>query len=317
MDLKKINIVFMGTPEFAVPSLEILNKNFNILAVITQEDKKSGRGKKVNMPPIKVKAIELGLPVYQFEKINSEAAKEFLNSLDIDFIVVVAYGQILKKWLIDLPKYNCLNVHASLLPELRGASPIQTALLQGLKKTGITIMQIDEGLDTGDMLNKAEIEIDDSMDFEDLHNKLKDLGNDILIKSIKDIVENKAEFVKQDSQKATYANLIKKEDLKIDFNNKKLDIFNKVRAFSPVPGSYCYFNSKRVKIFKTSISNNFNNQIDNFKNGDIVFITDKSLFVKCSDGVIEIVEIQLENSKRMLISEFLKGHSLKIGEQFY
>ena len=315
-ELKNAKVVFMGTPEFSIPTLKALHKHTDVIAVITQNDSRSGRGKALKPTPVKQAASELGLKVYQFDKINSEEAKRFFNELEIDFIVVVAYGQILKKWLIDLPKYSILNVHASILPKLRGAAPIQRAILEDFKRTGVTIMEIDEGLDTGDMLAKAYVDITDDMDFGDLHDAMKNLGTEALLNSMLEIYKGIAIPIAQKSEDATYAEMIKKSEAKIDWNMPGRVIFNQVRGFSPYMGAYGNLSGRRVKILKSKFyKESLNGEFEGLETEALVklnpsklqiaqvsVIEKKRMFVKVSDGLLEILEIQPENSKCMSAS---------------
>lgn len=306
-----LKVVFMGTPEFSIPTLEALNENFEVISVITQPDRKKNRGKKVTFTPVKTAALEMGLHIECFENINSSEAKEYLKSLEIDFIIVVAYGQILKKWLIDLPKYSILNVHASLLPKYRGAAPIQRAIIEGEKVTGITIMEIDEGLDTGDMLGKVEIEIG-NMDYGQLHDALKNLGTDILIDSMHKIKSSIAIPIRQNPELSSYAAMIKKSETQIDWNENSNLIYNKIRGFSPNPAAFSYYGGKRIKIYKIKIVDL--NLEDKFESGQIVAINQDEVIVKTADGYIAILELQAENSKRMDISTYLRGNKFEVGE---
>lgn len=322
--LKNAKVVFMGTPEFSIPTLKALHEHTEVIAVITQNDSRSGRGKALKPTPVKQAALELGLPVYQFEKINSEEAKAFLSALEIDFIVVVAYGQILKKWLIDLPKYSILNVHASILPKLRGAAPIQRAILEDFDQTGVTIMEIDEGLDTGDMLAKEYVQITDDMDFGDLHDALKDLGTRALLNSMLELYRGVAIPIAQKSEDATYAAMIKKSEAKIDWKLPGRMIFNQVRGFSPYMGAYSNLSGKRVKIMKAKFYKDLGGasfeglemeilskrDFSKLQISQIAVVDKVRMFVKVIDGLLEILEIQPENSKRMSASEYLRGYQV-------
>lgn len=321
-ELKGAKVVFMGTPEFSIPTLRALHEHTDVIAVITQNDSRSGRGKALKPTPVKQAALEMGLQVHQFDKINSEEAKAFLCGLEIDFIVVVAYGQVLKKWLIDLPKYSILNVHASILPKLRGAAPIQRAILEDFKETGVTIMEIDEGLDTGDMLAKAYVQITDEMDFGDLHDAMKDLGTEALLNSMLELYKGIAIPIAQKSDDATYAAMIKKSEAKIDWSLPGRVIFNQVRGFSPYMGAFSNLSGKRVKImksrfYKESESGDFDGlEVEasaksifaKLQVAQISVVEKTRMFVKVTDGVLEILEIQPENSKRMSASEYLRGY---------
>lgn len=317
--LRDKNVVFMGTPEFSVPTLKALHEHSNVIAVITQMDSRSGRGKAYKPTPVKEAALEMGLPVHQFEKVNSPEGKEFLSSLEIDFIIVVAYGQILKKWLIDLPKYEILNVHASLLPKLRGAAPMQRAILEDFKETGITIMKIDEGLDTGDMFAKVSTPIKEDMDFGDLHDVMKNLGTDALLDTMVKIVDESAVAEVQNSEESTYAAMIKKSESKVDWNESGRFIFNKIRGLSPFLGAYSMIGNKRFKFWKSHFLSSqspeykeyFADETANLENGHILVKNKSELFVKVADGFLQILEIQPENSKKMSMNEFLRGYHVE------
>lgn len=307
-----MKIVFMGTPEFAVPTLEALADNgHNIKLVITQPDKKQGRGKKVQSSPIKIKAQDLGIEVFQPKNVNSIESIEKLKVINPDIIIVVAYGQILKEEILKLPKYGCINVHASLLPYYRGAAPINWAIINGEKKSGVTIMYMDKGLDTGDMILKKEIDIDYNDNAKDLHDKLKYLGANALIEALVDIESGKVTREKQNNEIATYAPMLDKKIGLIDWNQNGERIRNLVRGINPWPGAYFIYNNEKVKIFEVELIDKLSNEI-----GKIVKVDKDGIIINAKDKSVIIKEIQFPGKKRMKVEEFLKGNSIKEGYIF-
>lgn len=305
-----MKVVFMGTPDFAVPTLEYLKKeNYDIKLVITQPDKPKGRGRKLTPPPVKVKALELGLEVFQPNNVNSEESILKLKEISPDIVVVVAYGQILKENILNIPKYGCINVHASLLPFYRGAAPINWAIINGEKKTGITTMYMDKGLDTGDILLKEEIEIDENMTAQELHDKLKWIGAELLINTLEDIDKGNIRRIKQDDSVATYAPMLDRDTGKIDFNKTGVEIKNLVRGTNPWPGAFFEYKGERIKVFKVDILNEFKNG----KIGEVLKADKDGIFVKAKDCCIVIKEIQFPGKKRMSVEEFLKGNKFETG----
>ena len=245
-----MKIIFFGTPDFAIPCLEMLiREGYEVPAVVTQPDRKSGRGHKVNPTPVKSVALSYNIPVYQPESVKHGELNELLNEVNPDMIVVVAYGKILPEEILNFPKYGCINVHGSLLPKLRGAAPIQRALMNGDEVTGVTTMLMDKGMDTGDMLLKAEVKIDENETCETLFDKLKDEGAELLKHTIVKIKEGKAVRVKQNEEEATYAPMILKEDTKIDWSKPAENIIWQIKGLSPAPGASTGLNGKRIKIF--------------------------------------------------------------------
>ena len=299
-----MKVIFLGTPEFAVPVLEKLNaSNHQIVGVVCQVDKPSGRGNKMVSPPVKVKAMELGLPVYQFNKIRVDGT-ETLKSLNADIMVTAAYGQILSQEIIDICKFGIINVHGSLLPEYRGASPIQKAIIDGKEKTGITIMQTEAGIDTGDTLISKECKIEDNDTYGSLSEKLSYIGADLCIQALDLIESGKANFVKQDHEKATHTKMIKKEDTIINFNKSAKQIVNLVRGLNPNPVAIFYINGESFKVWHAKEVVYAGNE----PNGTILEASAKKGFIiKCEQGAIEVVEMTAPNSKRMLAKAYLNG----------
>lgn len=306
-----MKIVFMGTPDFSVNVLQkIHDAGHEIGFVLTQPDKAKNRGKKIQFTPVKEKALQLGLNVYQPEKVRNNA--EILGKLreyNPDIIVVVAYGQILPKEILDLPKYGCINVHASLLPRLRGASPIQHAIVCGEEVTGVTIMQMSEGLDTGDMLTKVSTKID-RKNASQLHDELSVLGADLLVETLSLIEQGKVFPEKQDDKLSTYTKMISKQDGKIDFSNSPVDVERLVRGFDPWPGAFCQYQDIIMKIWKTEPL-----EVEcNKPYGEIISATDKGIEVSCGGKVLLIEEIQVPGKKRVTVADYLRGHKILLGE---
>ncbi|MEF9922171.1 MAG: methionyl-tRNA formyltransferase [Anaerovoracaceae bacterium] len=306
-----MKIVFMGTPDFSVPVLEkIIEAGHQVGYVVTQPDKAKNRGKKIQHTPVKEKAIENNLIVLQPEKVRGNV--EFLDKLkeyNPDIIVVVAYGQLLPIEVLELPKFGCVNVHGSLLPKLRGASPIQQAIIQGEEKTGITIMQMAQGLDTGDMLTKVETTVDHKNATE-LQKELSELGAKLLVETLALIEDGKITPEKQDDEKSTYAKLIFKQDGKIDFSKSPMEIERLVRGFDPWPGAFCMYNDVQMKLWRTKPLEKKTNQPD----GKILEVSNQGIEVSCGGGVLLIEELQVPGKKRVTVEDYLRGNKLEINQ---
>ncbi|MEE0741256.1 MAG: methionyl-tRNA formyltransferase [Emergencia sp.] len=307
-----MRIVFMGTPDFAVPVLEeIIKAGHQVGYVITQPDKARNRGKKVQFTPVKGAALRHDIPVLQPEKIkNSPQTMDVLREYEPDIIVVVAYGQIIQKELLSLPRFGCVNVHASLLPRLRGASPIQHAILCGEEETGVTIMQMGEGLDTGDMLSRIKTPVG-SKNGEQLHDELSVLGAKLLAETLPKIEAGKIQPEKQDDSLSTYAGLITKQDGKVDFTQSPEVIERKIRAFDPWPGAFCTFREDSMKIWKAVVQEMATEK----ESGTIIAVSDDGLDVACGGGVLRITEIQMPGKKRVSINAFLRGNQIEKEEK--
>ncbi len=314
---KDIRIVFMGTPEFARESLiELYEAGFNIVGCFTNPDKPSGRGMKLKASAVKEYAIEKEIPVYQPKKVRkNEEVLETLKKLNPDVIAVVAYGKILPKEILELPKYGCINVHGSLLPKYRGAAPMQWSIINGESKTGITTMFMDVGMDTGDMLLKEEIDIKDEYNLEDIHDKLMVIGAKLLVETIDKVVDGTIIRTPQ-PEEGTIAPMITREMTKIDFNKNSREIFNFVRGLSPFPGTYMELeDGRKFKVFGVDYIED--DSIDNtVKPGDILLMSKDSLYIRCKDGYVIINQIQPENSKRMDIKAFMAGNRLNMMDKF-
>ena len=323
-----LNIVFMGTPDFAKESLEALyNKKYNIIAIVTNPDRPKGRGMKMIASPVKEFAIEKNIPVFQPEKVLE--IKETLESLKPDLFCVVAYGKILPKDILEIPKMGSINVHGSLLPKYRGAAPIQWAVLNGDKTTGITTMYMDEGMDTGDIILKEEVEIGDNETTGELWNKLSKIGGKLLVETVEKIESGTAPRTKQGLD-FTMAPMLKKEMAQIDWKNKTaVEIKNLVRGLDPIMGAYSFLNGKKLKIWKVDRIGlrEFIEEYPEFKEhkgrledligGTIIYSdTKKGLYIKAKDDIVIIKEVQAENAKRMSIQEFLRGNQIEAGNIF-
>lgn len=311
-----MKIIFMGTPDFAKESLEsIYNAGYEILAVVTNPDKPKGRGMKMVGSPVKEFAMENRLKIYQPLKVknNTELIQE-LKNLNPDVICVVAYGKILPKEILDIPRLGCINVHGSLLPKYRGAAPIQWAVLNGDKKTGITTMYMDVGMDTGDIILKKEVEIGDEETTGELWNRLAKIGGELLVETLKEIEQGTAPRQKQ-ADDYTMAPMLDKKMAKIDWENKTAkEIKNLVRGLNPIMGAYAFLNGKKIKFWKVEALLDTKIEIQekkNVKNGTVLVSNPKDgLWIKTKDGVLKIIEIQGENARRMSIEDFLRGNSI-------
>lgn len=305
--------VFMGTPDFAAAALKELYASGNeVCLVFTQPDRAKDRGKKVQFTPVKELALSHGTAVLQPERLRGdENAMNELKKASPDIIVVAAYGQILPEEVLRLPKYGCINVHASLLPKLRGASPIQTAIISGEKETGVTIMQMEKGLDTGDMLASEATEIGD-MNASLLHDELARIGGKLLIKTMKDIEAGKVCPVKQDDSKATYAGLISKKDGRIDFSRSPEETERLIRGFDPWPGAFCSCGGQQIKLWKAVPLE----EETSARNGEIISAGKEGIKIACGGRILNVTELQAPGRKRMSAEAYLRGNSLKPGTVF-
>lgn len=302
--------IFMGTPDFSVPVLDALVKaGHEVLAVVTQTDKPKGRGKEMQPTPVKEAALKHNIPVYQPLKVREEDFVEKIKEMKPEVIVVVAYGQVLPKSILDIPKYGCINVHASLLPKYRGAAPIQRVVLDGEKVTGVTTMYMEEGLDTGDMLLKEEITLDEKETYGSLHDRLKELGGPIAVKTLKALEDGTAVRIKQNDEEANYAKMIKKSMGKIDFNDEAVVIERLIRGMNPWPSAYTSFNGKTLKIWDADV---IEKEYDGVP-GEIVEIDKDSFVIKTGKGALKILSLQLEGKKRMDTDAFLRGVKIEKG----
>ncbi len=308
-----MKVIYMGTPDFAVGALEsIIEAGHEVVLVVTQPDKPKGRGKEMQMTPVKKCAVAHAIPVFQPVKIKAPEAVEYLRTFDADIFVVAAFGQILSSEILNMPKYGCVNIHASLLPMYRGAAPIQAVILNKEKETGVTIMQMDEGLDTGDMLMKESIPIAADETGESLHDKLSELGAKMIVKALVAIEEGSLTPVPQGDGKTCYASMLKKELGHIDWNKSADDIEHLVRGLYPWPGTFTFLNGKMMKICAVALSDS----PVSGKPGELCEVTKDSLIVNTGEGTLEIKELQPEGKKRMTVHDFLLGNKLEKGMYF-
>lgn len=303
-----MKILFMGTPEIAEGCLkELIKNNLDVIGVVTQPDKPQNRGKKIQMPPVKILANEHNIEVYQPVKAREDEFIQKLKQINPDVIVVVAYGQILPKEILEIPKYGCINVHVSLLPKYRGAAPINWVLINGEKKTGVTTMYMDEGLDTGDIILSEEFDLDDEITAGELHDIMKEKGAKLLIKTLDLIKKGSAPRTKQNHSEHTYAPIMNKSLGKIDFNKSAKEIHNLVRGVNPWPSAYTTYNENIMKVWKTKVLDEKSDK----KPGTIIDVDKSGIKVSTIDNVLLIEEIQMPNKKKMLVSEFLKGNKIE------
>ncbi|XTR37369.1 methionyl-tRNA formyltransferase [Paraclostridium tenue] len=302
-----MKIVFMGTPEFAVPCLQkIIDEGHEVLAVVTQPDKPKGRGKKLAMPPVKELALKYNIDVYQPVKAREESFVEKLKEINPELIVVVAFGQILPKSILDIPKFGCVNVHASLLPKYRGAAPLNWVIINGEEKTGVTTMYMDVGLDTGDMILKSEIILDDEITAGELHDKMMIDGANVLKETIDLIAQGKAPREKQNDDETCYSPIMDKTLGNIDWNKSAKDIHNLVRGVNPWPSAYTTYENQTMKIWKTKVVDKNSDKAP----GTILKVDKEGIEVNTGNGVIQISEIQMSGKKRMVVSEYIKGNTI-------
>lgn len=308
-----MRIVFMGTPDFAVGSLKALRESgkHEIVGVVTQPDRPKGRGNKMLMTPVKEYALEAGYNVYQPQKVKTPEFVQILRDLNPELIVVAAFGQFLSKEILELPKYGCINVHASLLPKYRGAAPIQYAIIKGEKESGVTIMQMDIGMDTGAILSKVVVPIGENTTMGELHDALRAEGAALLLTTIDDIAAGKAVAVPQNNDEATYATLLDRSMEHIDWSKTAQEVHNLIRGFNPAPSTFTKLpNGKSLKIWGSRLTD----KTSTAAAGTVVETAKHSFFVACGEGVVEITEVQPESKKRMPAQVFLNGRGVQVGE---
>ena len=322
-----MNILFMGTPDFALESLKALvEANYNIIGVVTNPDKPKGRGMKMIPSEVKEYALEKNIPIYQPVKVkNNTEFIDQMKELNPDVICVVAYGKILPKEILDIPKYGCINVHGSILPKYRGAAPIQWAVLNGDKETGVTTMFMDIGMDTGDIIEIEKTQIGEDETTGELWDRLSIMGGKLLVKTLKKIEDGTVTRIKQDGD-FSMAPMLDREMSKIDWQEKTAcEIHNLVRGLNPIMGAIAFLNEKKIKFWKVKALSyeEFNKNIveteniENTKSGTVLYSSDKQgLYIKANEGIISVLEIQGENAKRMNIGDFLRGNQISKGEIF-
>ena len=305
--------LFMGTPDFAVPCLQALCDVAEVVGVVTQPDRPKGRGQKMQPTPVKLEAEARGIPVYQPEKVKTDEFTSFLEKMAPDIIIVVAFGQILSQRILDIPKYGCVNVHASLLPRYRGAAPIHWAIINGETETGNTTMYMDKGLDTGDMLLKSHVDITDDMTTEELHDILMLQGGQLLKETVKQIEAGTIKREKQIDEHSCYARMLTKDTGHIDWNQPAQKIHNLIRGLNSWPGAWSIMNDKNFKIWKSRLSD----LSTSGRPGEVVAATKHGLVVAAGEGCLEIIEIQPPGKKKMQAGDFMRGHGAAIGDVFH
>ena len=307
-----MRILYMGTPDFAVLPFRVLTENFEVVGVVTQPDKPKGRHMMLTAPAVKVAALEKNIPVFQPTTLKDGAFQDVLDQLTPDVIVVVAYGKILPKYVLDYPKYGCVNLHGSLLPKYRGAAPMQRALIDGEKETGVTTMCMAEGLDTGDMLEIATTPITEDDNFETIHDRLSEMGASLLLSTLHKLKEGSIVPQKQDDALATYAAKIENQDCRIDFSQGAYTVFNQVRGLSPFPLAVCKHNGKMLKVIdcRAQISGAYPSAVC----GEVVSLDKGCITVKCNDGVVVIRAVLPEGKSRMKASDFINGRKIQVGD---
>lgn len=304
-----MKIVFMGTPDFAVPSLEALIEKYGVEAVFTQPDRPKGRGKKVAFSPVKEVAIKHDIKVFQPEKLKDDReAIEYLKGLKPDFIIVVAFGQILTKEVLDIPKYGCINLHASLLPMYRGAAPLNWVVINGEKKSGNTTMLMDVGLDTGDMLLKDEVEITENMTAGELHDILMVRGGNLLIETIEGVANGTIKGIKQEGE-TCYAKMLSKNTGKISWDKSAIEIHNLIRGLNPWPIAHTTYKEDNMKIYEAEVLNENNNK----EPGTILSVNKIGMKVSCNEGVLLVKKVQFPNGKPLTIEQYINGKDIEVG----
>lgn len=305
-----MKIVFMGTPDFAAGILEdIIKAGHEIALVVTKEDKPRGRGKEVTFTPVKEVALKHNLSVFQPHRIKDAEAIETLKKYEADVFVVVAYGQILSREILDMPKKICVNIHASLLPKYRGAAPIQWAVIDGEQYTGVTTMRMEDGIDTGDIIETITYELKSDETGGSLFDKLMELGGKLIVSTLEKIENGTATFTKQDDSNSTYAKMLNKKLGDIDFSMDAVSIERLIRGLNPWPSAYTSLNGKNLKIWKAVTKE------DEYEGqpGEIVYVSEDEMYIKTGKGVLSIIELQLEGKKRMYIQDFLHGNKIEKG----
>lgn len=312
-----MRIVFMGTPEFSVPTLEALIAHHDVIAVVTQPDKPKGRGKAMAFPPVKETALAHDIPVYQPVKVREEGFVKMLRDMAPDAIVVVAFGQILPESILNIPKYGCINVHASLLPKYRGAAPMQWAIINGEKETGITTMYMAKGLDTGDMIDKTVIPVEAKETGETLHDKLSAAGGPLILKTLADLEAGTARRIPQDDKDSSYAGMLTRELGEIDWTKSATAIERLIRGLNSWPSAYTHMHGKTLKIWDADVTPDTEAAGEDAVGlpvpGTVTRVTKDSIYVQTGDGQLKLNEVQLQGKKRMPVQAFLLGNKVEKG----
>ena len=310
-----MKVVFMGTPDFAVGALEsIIKAGHEVTAVVTQPDKPKGRGKEVQISPVKACALAHNLPVFQPVKIRTEESVAELKTYEADIFVVAAFGQILSKEILDMPRFGCVNIHASLLPKYRGAAPIQWAVIDGEEETGVTIQQMNEGVDTGDILSREIIKLDKKETGASLFDRLAVCGAELIVRTLEDIEKGLIVPEKQDESKATHAKKLHKEIGRLDFSQDAVVLERKIRGLNSWPSAYTHFKGKTLKIWDADVVDKNSMSIKSY--GEVCEVTKGSFSIQTGNGLLKINEVQLEGKKRMEVSAFLLGYPIEKGMVF-
>ena len=310
-----MRILFMGTPDFAVGTLKaIIEAGHDVAAVVTQPDKPRGRSKSLVFSPVKEEAVAHGITVLQPERARDEAFVEELRTYNADVIVVVAFGQLLPASIINMPRYGCINVHASLLPKYRGASPIQWAVIDGCEYSGVTTMKMDEGLDTGDILMVEKVKLDAKETGGSLFDRLSDVGAHLLVKTLEGLEAGTITPVKQDDSESTYVKMLHKSFGKMDFNKSAAELERLIRGLNPWPSAFTYIDGKMLKIWDADVADNISEvQTEEVKPGQVVTVGKNTFTIACGQGYLVVNEVQLEGKKRMDSGSFLRGNQLEAG----
>lgn len=321
-----MKVIFMGTPDFSVGTLEaLIEAGHEVTLAVTQPDKPKGRGKAMQFPPVKEAALAHGIEVYQPRRVREEACIQYLRKYEADIIVVVAFGQILSKEILEMPKHGCINVHASLLPKYRGAAPIQWAVINGEQVTGVTTMRMDEGLDTGDMILKEEVRLTAEETGGSLFDRLAQTGAKLCLRTLTAIEDGTATYTPQDHDLATHTTMIKKQLGEIDWKKPAQELERLVRGLNPWPSAYTFLNGKTLKIWKAAVAerpdeeqaskqeNGEEQENLQIEPGSVAWVTKDSLLVQTGQGLLKLLEVQLEGKKRMTIDAFLRGFAVDEG----
>lgn len=315
-----MRVVFMGTPDFAVPTLDsLIESDHEVVGVITQPDRPSGRGKKTTATPIKKTAVSADIEVYQPESAKSEEFVDQLSSWETDVAVVAAYGQILPERVLNVPEHGCINVHASLLPRHRGASPINKAIIEGDEETGVTIMQMDEGMDTGPMLRQRSTPIEPKATANDLHDELAEMGADLLIETLDALEAGDVEPTPQDESAATYAPLMSKQDGEVDWSESARRVSDLIRGVNPWPGAFSYLDrtDDRIKFHLAEVcdADSLNLDVDGADPGTVIR-ADGELLIACGEDAVRVLEVQAPGRQAMAAQDFLNGYDMEVGDRF-
>ena len=317
--MKSLKIVFAGTPDFASAHLQaVLDTHHDVIAVYTQPDRPAGRGRKLKPSPVKELALQHNIPVYQPKTLRDEAAQQELSALGADLMIVVAYGLILPQVVLDTPKHGCINVHGSILPRWRGAAPIQRAIAAGDKESGVTIMQMDAGLDTGDMLIKAYCPINTTDTSSDLHDRLIEVGQPALVEAVNAIAEGTLNPEKQDDDLANYAHKMSKEEAQINWSNSASELHNLIRAFNPWPVATSEFDDLTIRVWEATVADEDARIVSDQKPGTLLKADKEGLDIACQKGILRVTKVQLPGSKAMAVSDLLnsKKELFTVGKRF-